>query len=67
MSRSYIFCEGKRDRRFLKRLIQEKKKGTTVREIEPRDLDNLLRYKHFEGVALVECGGFITMLQNAAR
>jgi hypothetical protein len=69
MARAYIFCEGKRDRRFLKRLIQEKK-SITVYEIERErldDLDDLLRYKHFEGVALVECGGFITMLQNAAR
>jgi hypothetical protein len=67
MSRSYIFCEGKRDRRFLKRLIQEKKKGTTVREIEPRDLDNLLRNKRFRGVALVECGGNEKLLKQAAR
>jgi hypothetical protein len=69
MVRAYIFCEGKRDRLFLKRLIQDKK-GITVYEIERErldDLDDLLRYKHFEGVALVECGGFITMLQNAAR
>jgi hypothetical protein len=67
MSRSYIFCEGKRDRRFLKRLIQEKKKGTTVREIEPRDLDNLLRNKRFRGVALVESGGSDAMLKIAAK
>jgi hypothetical protein len=67
MSRSYIFCEGKRDRRFLKRLIQEKKKGTTVRDIEPRDLDNLLRNKRFRGVALVESGGSDAMLKIAAK
>jgi hypothetical protein len=69
MVRAYIFCEGKRDRLFLKRLIKDKK-GITPYEIERErldDLDDLLRYKHFEGVALVECGGFITMLQNAAR
>jgi len=67
MFRSYIFCEGKRDKRFLKRLIQEKKKGTTVREIEPRDLDNLLRNKRFRGVALVESGGSDAMLKIAAK
>jgi hypothetical protein len=69
MVRTYIFCEGKRDRLFLKRLIEDKK-GITPYEIERErldDLDDLLRCKHFEGVALVECGGFITMLQNAAR
>lgn len=68
MSHSYIlFCEGKRDRRFLKRLILGKKKGTPVREIEPRDLDNLLRNKRFRGVALVESGGSDAMLKIAAK
>jgi hypothetical protein len=68
MSHSYIFfCEGKRDRRFLKRLILGKKKGTTVHEIEPRNLDNLLRNKRFRGVALVESGGSDAMLKIAAK
>jgi hypothetical protein len=67
MSRSYIFCEGKRDRRFLKRLIQEKKKGTTIHEIELGKLDDLLRKERFDGVALVECGGYEKLLKQAAR
>jgi 5S rRNA maturation endonuclease (ribonuclease M5) len=53
MTRIYVFCEGKRDRRFLRRLIQERK-GLTTSEIELGKLDDLLRKERFEGVALIE-------------
>jgi hypothetical protein len=66
MARVYVFCEGKRDRRFLRRLIQEKK-GVTTSEIELRKLDDLLRKERFEGVALIECGGCDRLLKQAAR
>jgi hypothetical protein len=66
MARIYVFCEGKRDRRFLRRLIQEKK-GLTTSEIELRKLDDLLRKERFEGVALIECGGYDRLLKQAAR
>jgi hypothetical protein len=48
MSRSYIFCEGKRDKRFLKRLIQEKKK---VPQYMRSNLESLMIY--FEKNALM--------------
>jgi hypothetical protein len=69
MVRAYIFCEGKRDRLFLKRLIKDKK-GITPHEIERErldDLDDLLRNKRFRGVALVESGGSDAMLKIAAK
>jgi len=66
MARVYVFCEGERDRRFLRRLIREKK-GVTTSEIELRKLDDLLRKERFEGVALIECGGYDRLLKQAAR
>lgn len=66
MARVYVFCEGERDRRFLRRLIREKK-GVTTSEIELRRLDDLLRKERFEGVALIECGGYDRLLKQAAR
>jgi hypothetical protein len=66
MTRIYVFCEGKRDRRFLRRLIQERK-GLTTNEIELGKLDDLLRKERFEGVALIECGGYGKLLKQAAR
>jgi 5S rRNA maturation endonuclease (ribonuclease M5) len=46
MARVYVFCEGKRDRRFLRRLIREKK-GVTTSEIELRKLDDLASKRTF--------------------
>jgi hypothetical protein len=66
MARVYVFCEGERDRRFLRRLIREKK-GVTTSEIELGKLDDLLRKERFEGVALIECGGYDRLLKQAAR
>jgi hypothetical protein len=66
MARVYVFCEGERDRRFLRRLIREKK-GVTTSEIELRKLDDLLRKERFEGVALIECGRYDRLLKQAAR
>jgi hypothetical protein len=66
MARVYVFCEGERDRRFLRRLIRGKK-GVTTSEIELRKLDDLLRKERFEGVALIECGGYDGLLKQAAR
>jgi hypothetical protein len=66
MARVYVFCEGERDRRFLRRLIREKK-GVTTSEIELRKLDDLLRKERFEGVALIKCGGYDRLLKQAAR
>ena len=50
----------------MRRLIREKK-GVTTSEIELRRLDDLLRKERFEGVALIECGGYDRLLKQAAR
>jgi len=66
MSRVYVFCEGKRDKLFLKKLIKEKR-NLTASQIELTKLDNLIRDRRFEGIALIECGGYDKLLKQAAR